>query len=59
MAKKMTLRTPNTANKVSHSQIKTKRKQKLNNQNTTINGVKTNLSVKEIRTMRKNAKKAA
>ena len=54
-----TSRKPLRGNKRSHSMHATKRKQNLNVQNVTIDGVKQKLSVKEIRNYKKTNENAA
>lgn len=57
MAKNESIRKPNIKNLRSHALNKTKKKQNLNRQVVTLeNGEKIRLSVKEIKTMQKNAK---
>ena len=54
-----TSRKPLRGNKRSHSMHATKRKQNLNVQKVTIDGVKQRLSVKEIKSLKKSNEKAA
>ena len=54
-----TNRKPLRGNKRSHSMHATKRKQNLNVQKVTVDGVKQKLSVKEIRNLKKTNEKAA
>lgn len=53
MGKNISTRKSLTTNKVSHSNIKTKSRQKVNLQNYTIDGVKVRLSTREARTLNK------
>ena len=53
MSKKITSKVPNFGNNVSHAKNTKKKKQKLNIQSTTINGVKFETSTREARTLRK------
>lgn len=53
MSKKITSKVPNFANNVSHAKNVTKKKQGLNTQNVTINGVTFKTTTREARTLRK------
>lgn len=59
MAVKVTTKKPNFANARSHALNITKKKQGVNKQKTTINGVKVVTSVREARTFKKNEKRGA
>lgn len=59
MATKITRKKPNFANARSHALNSTKKKQGVNLQKVTINGEKVILSAREVRTFKKNNKKAA
>lgn len=58
MATKLTRKKPNFANARSHALNSTKKKQGVNLQQITINGVKIKLSAREIRTLKKMQKGA-
>ena len=53
MSKKLTSKVPNFGNNVSHAHNKKKKKQNVNIQYTTINGVRFETSTREARTLRK------
>lgn len=53
MATKITRKKPNFANARSHALNATKKKQSVNLQQITINGIKVKLSAREIRTLKK------
>lgn len=53
MSKKVTSKKPNSAKIVSHANNKTNRKQNLNFQYVTINGIKFKTTAREARTLRK------
>lgn len=57
MSKKVTTKRPNSANNVSHAKNATKRKQNLNFQYVTINGVRFKTTAREARKLRKLASK--
>lgn len=53
MARKLTSKRPNKAKKVSHAHNRSNKKQNLNFQYVTINGVKFKTTAREARTLRK------
>lgn len=53
MARKITSKRPNSAKNVSHAHNKTNKKQNLNFQYVTINGIKFKTTAREARTLRK------
>lgn len=53
MARKVTSKRPNSAKNVSHAHNKTNKKQNLNFQYVTINGIKFKTTAREARTLRK------
>ncbi len=53
MSKKVTSKRPNSAKNVSHAHNKTNKKQNLNFQYVTINGIKFKTTAREARTLRK------
>ena len=53
MSKKVTSKRPNSAKNVSHAHNKTNKKQNLNFQYVTINGIKFKTTAREDRTLRK------
>ena len=57
MSKKVTAKRPNSANNVSHAKNVTIRKQKLNFQYVTINGVRFKTTAREARILRRLASK--
>ena len=57
MSKKVTAKRPNSANNVSHAKNVTERKQKLNFQYVTINGVRFKTTAREARILRRLASK--
>ena len=57
MSKKVTAKRPNSAKNVSHAKNVTKRKQKLNFQYVTINGVRFKTTAREARILRRLASK--
>ena len=57
VSKKVTAKRPNSANNVSHAKNVTKRKQKLNFQYVTINGVRFKTTAREARILRRLASK--
>ncbi|MBP3635210.1 MAG: 50S ribosomal protein L28 [Bacilli bacterium] len=53
MSRKVTSKVPNSAKKVSHAHNRTNKKQNLNFQYVTINGIKFKTTAREARTLRK------
>ena len=53
MSKKVTSKLPNSAKNVSHAKNRTNKKQNLNFQYVTINGIKFKTTAREARTLRK------
>ncbi len=53
MSKKITSKSPNSAKNVSHAHNRTNKKQKLNFQYVTINGIKFKTTAREARILRK------